>query len=731
MTRSIDSQALTEALAAESQLHAFARALAKDEHSARDLMQHAWLRSLEQGVRDNLGGFLRRVMRNRAIDDHRTGERRTRRERATARAATVPSTDEMVAREQLRRRLADAVTGLEEPYRTTIWLRFFEDRTPRDVAKHMDVPVETVRTRTRRALERLRADLDSEYGDRSKWMALVLPLVRPSTGIPIVTAAAGILMMNKFLFSATLTVLIAIGVYSSDLFTEVDDAPDRGGELPAVAGERAQVEGLPTGHGQGRTALQSTELETPGVTHTGFARFSDHTPGVGLDFWLWRSPEPRQAWVPPHGARLGNTLPVMPEKDGVTHTDGRWSHALPVDEEVFGITLRYSPNVLVSYPFESDSRDVILPDPATLTVRVQGAPPNSRWWIRAYPGLRVEDEDDPNAAEWAMTYAGDIHTYAGHAVYYVERFRQRLGADEVFTAIVPNGQGFGLEIEGIGFVVKDRERFADAPGDVIFEVEGVRPVVTVEITENGERANVNGRAIIKANDRLTWVEDIVDGEVTMSADYELDREYEALVLLDDAEQFETRLRFSAQADSKHIQLERGSGRPRERFPLPMAARSQLEAVVIEHADGRIERVEQVQRQYFSDNSPIYSFGVTTESVYITFLPETWSQVYLCASDGRVWKCARHRRSPVVLPSERLPDQDLDKLREQYRVGPYGFFSLSFVWQTTGDAIQVPLHRIRFDPATDGLPVWKVHRTPGFELLFTVHSGRERIVLPLR
>ena len=48
---------------------------------------------------------------------------------------------------------------LDEPYQTTMLLRFFEDLPPRVVAERMGVPVETVRTRTKRACETLRARL--------------------------------------------------------------------------------------------------------------------------------------------------------------------------------------------------------------------------------------------------------------------------------------------------------------------------------------------------------------------------------------------------------------------------------------------------------------------------------------------------------------------------------------------------------------------------------------------
>lgn len=56
---------------------------------------------------------------------------------------------------------------LAEPYRSTVALRFFESLPPRTIALRMSAPVETVRTRLKTAIERLRANLDREYGGRS------------------------------------------------------------------------------------------------------------------------------------------------------------------------------------------------------------------------------------------------------------------------------------------------------------------------------------------------------------------------------------------------------------------------------------------------------------------------------------------------------------------------------------------------------------------------------------
>ncbi len=82
-----------------------------------------------------------------------------------------------------------AVLALDEPYRSTLLLRFFDDLPPRDVAKRTGVPVETARARIRRGLEQLRARLDKAHGsDGNAWRLALIPLM---AGKHVAAAGAG------------------------------------------------------------------------------------------------------------------------------------------------------------------------------------------------------------------------------------------------------------------------------------------------------------------------------------------------------------------------------------------------------------------------------------------------------------------------------------------------------------------------------------------------------------
>src|SRR5205085_374323 len=81
---------------------------------------------------------------------------------------------------------------LAEPYRQTILLRYFEGLPVEDVARRMDVPLDTTRSRISRGLAKLRERLSREFGTDDNLALALLPLFR-GRGEPAAagTAAAG------------------------------------------------------------------------------------------------------------------------------------------------------------------------------------------------------------------------------------------------------------------------------------------------------------------------------------------------------------------------------------------------------------------------------------------------------------------------------------------------------------------------------------------------------------
>lgn len=157
----------------------FVRALAygvlgRDDLSD-DALQEAYLVALRHpGAPPNrLRSWLGSIGRRRAIDLHRREVTRRRHETAALSAHDASPTDVLAERADVGRRMAEAVLGLEAPYRDVLLLRYYEGLVPRGIAARLSVPVETVRTRVKRGLARLREVLDADGRGRERWLSSV------------------------------------------------------------------------------------------------------------------------------------------------------------------------------------------------------------------------------------------------------------------------------------------------------------------------------------------------------------------------------------------------------------------------------------------------------------------------------------------------------------------------------------------------------------------------------
>ncbi len=156
-------------------LEALARGLLDDDAEAEDVVQETYVAALErppEGAR-SLRAWLARVARNRAVDFVRRRARRRTREARAARRDSSPDPSELAERLHGHRRAVEALLALDPPHRDVLLLRFYEDLPPREIARRLGIPVDTVRTRQRRALERMRASLG---GSRGSGALLLLPV---------------------------------------------------------------------------------------------------------------------------------------------------------------------------------------------------------------------------------------------------------------------------------------------------------------------------------------------------------------------------------------------------------------------------------------------------------------------------------------------------------------------------------------------------------------------------
>jgi DNA-directed RNA polymerase specialized sigma24 family protein len=110
-----------------------AKHLVADESARDDLVQETCMRALERPPRDasRIRHWLASVMRNLVRQNARgDGRRELREERSAAREALEPTAG-LVERVAVQRELVDTVLEIDEPYRSSLLMRYFEERPPR------------------------------------------------------------------------------------------------------------------------------------------------------------------------------------------------------------------------------------------------------------------------------------------------------------------------------------------------------------------------------------------------------------------------------------------------------------------------------------------------------------------------------------------------------------------------------------------------------------------------
>lgn len=163
-----------------------ARALVVDESQVDDVVQETWVAAMQNPPPRtmSLRAWLAGVARNVARQGRRRDARRFRRERQCAKQEALPSAEQLVAKAEMQRRVVEAVLDLDEPYRSTLLLRYFEELPAEEIARRLHVPGSTVRNRLRRALARIRGRFDQQAsGDRRAWCLAMIPLAAPSSGV--------------------------------------------------------------------------------------------------------------------------------------------------------------------------------------------------------------------------------------------------------------------------------------------------------------------------------------------------------------------------------------------------------------------------------------------------------------------------------------------------------------------------------------------------------------------
>ncbi|MGE3174169.1 MAG: sigma-70 family RNA polymerase sigma factor [Planctomycetota bacterium] len=221
-------------------LQRLARTLARSEHDADDLVQQACVIALDRPpTRAPTRGWLRRVLHSVAGNEARRARRQRRRDAAVAADPAAGSAPDAIV-EALARQEAvlAAVRRLDPPLQRVVWLRYYRDLAPAEIARRLGEPVATVKDRLLRARRRLRATLATDYRGRTRALWLC-----PWIG--------GLGMTAKATWSAGLAAAALLGWLAWGGGPDGAMVPPDGAEAP-LAG--APAHGVPAG--------QSPQLRT-------------------------------------------------------------------------------------------------------------------------------------------------------------------------------------------------------------------------------------------------------------------------------------------------------------------------------------------------------------------------------------------------------------------------------------------------------------------------------------
>ena len=194
--------------------------LLRDGQATDDAIQDTWVAVLAAppDQRRPLRPWLAEVLRNTVRSSFRRHARRQAREREVARLeAPAPSTEDVLARTQLHQRLAELVARLDEPYRTTVLMRFYDGLDSPEISRRTGVSAGTVRWRISEAVRRLREGLDESYRARRDWrpvLAIMAGGDRSGGSALSLTSPAAAVVFSVGLGLAGLGLWLAIGPIS-------------------------------------------------------------------------------------------------------------------------------------------------------------------------------------------------------------------------------------------------------------------------------------------------------------------------------------------------------------------------------------------------------------------------------------------------------------------------------------------------------------------------------------
>ncbi|MEM1447810.1 MAG: sigma-70 family RNA polymerase sigma factor [Planctomycetota bacterium] len=266
-------------IARDDWLRRLARSLVRDPDAADDLVQDAWVASLERKERGR--PWLATVLRNSSLRRFRSRSNAAARDREAGRmrATEAPPVDEVLADLELRERVVHELAALEEPLRTTLYLRFVTGASLADVAQQTGVAGSTASERVSRGLAQMRRRLDdASGGDRRAWALPLSALARPEE---VAQVAVG---------TATVSGPVAAVLGAGALFGLAIVAPRvlGGGRAPGDPAEDVTLASAPTDGVDRDAAPELAALSSTGDSRDAIATGSGSPSTLGANAGAFR-----------------------------------------------------------------------------------------------------------------------------------------------------------------------------------------------------------------------------------------------------------------------------------------------------------------------------------------------------------------------------------------------------------------------------------------------------------
>ena len=301
-------------------LRRLAQILVRHAADADDVLQETVARALSSPPRKGptTGAWLKQVMRNVVRRGLRDGQRREAREQRLPRPASPEPPDTRLARLEQAAALLEAMRSLTLEKREVVELRYFERLPPRAIAGRLSIPVETVKTRLKRAIAELRQALNESQG--RNWpaaLATSFGMTRANVGsvsVSAVSTTLGVLTMSKLAVATTLVLAVLLLGFVL---------------LPSLRGPAPQTSEEPQEVASGAPRLLEAEnghLASPGLDGT--ARHSDSkTASSSVESAAASTPGASDSSTPITGTvtltdQNGDHVPVPAGTLRLTHWDG-------------------------------------------------------------------------------------------------------------------------------------------------------------------------------------------------------------------------------------------------------------------------------------------------------------------------------------------------------------------------------------------------------------------------